>query len=359
MSYFEGRVGEALYGTPARPSRWHKTVEEDLSGSVLRALELVRDPLDGDRGLAVYHVELGGDPLAEVSRLAALPLTDAGALGARLPAGTAQAGPARRAQTVSFVSFTGFPVPVMPEEYAEWDAVDQWLWLLASATPVERFPPDPKDESLFSGRVRLSASWRALVLRDGVAFVGTTPDPGAEAHFLAAAQVYAHSLYLDTVLLGAMQVTTYNRLANQLAGTQTLRLRRGTLAEWEGRLITARNTVGMDTITTRGKGNELLERYREQHRVPQLIAHLTEGLTSSARYIEAAASHGVVAALGLFTSLGLPFGLAYAAGALWGDGGLGLFLWCTAAAAATAVLLTALLPQVRSLVTDLLNDRSR
>lgn len=67
--------------------------------------------------------------------------------------------------------------------------------------PLERFAPDPEDTALFAGRVRFSADWQALVLRDGTAFVGLSADPGGDQTFHATAAHHVHTIYLDVFLL--------------------------------------------------------------------------------------------------------------------------------------------------------------
>ncbi|NED82487.1 hypothetical protein G3I76_20605, partial [Streptomyces sp. SID11233] len=84
----------------------------------------------------------------------------------------------RRAWTLCHLTGTTGTWPALPGLSATgWETRDQWLWRLASATPPRDFPPDPEDRTLFAGRVRFSADWQALVLRDGAAFLGTSPDP--------------------------------------------------------------------------------------------------------------------------------------------------------------------------------------
>ena len=354
LTYFEPRVAEALYGSTENPCRWHTLISEDLFvDNPLRAVELLATSLLRPAGLAIFHFELGQNPHSAISRLAVAPRTDRDVLMSVLPQGVTIPDQVRRGLTISFVTFGDAPPPVMPSEYDMWKPQDQWLWLMASAVPFDRYPPDPEDTDLFAGRLRLSATWQALVLRDGIAFVGTTADSGATTGFHASAQMFTHSLYLDVLLLGALQISAYNELSNRLARLDTLRLAPGLLADLEERLIEVRNVLGADHVTVRGHGNELLERYRAQHRAPQLLARLVEDLTASARYVEAVGARQFNAVLGLITVLGLPFGLSYAAGALWGDGGTTLFLSSTGAAAALALALVVIFPQVRGLLRDL------
>lgn len=353
MTYFEPRVVESLYGTADRPVRHHRvlTVGPDTD---VEAVELLRPPSATAPlgGLAVFHVRLTGAPLEGVARL-----TDLGAGGHRyealLPAGVRLAPDGQRPLTISHVTFAdGLPAAPMPAAYDGWGARDQWLWLLASATPVERFPPDPEDLSLFAGRVRFSADWQALVLRDGAAFLGTSPDPGDDTAFHATAASLVRTIYLDAFLIGRLQTTGVNALANTLAGLQVRETEARRLLALEGRLIELRRALWSSHITPHGKANELLERFQEQHRLPQLLDRVGTGLADASRYVEAARARRNGLALGLLSAVGLPFGVAYAAGALWGDPGLTTLLVCTLVAVVATAVLFLLLPPLRGLASD-------
>ncbi|TDC73547.1 hypothetical protein E1283_18885 [Streptomyces hainanensis] len=361
LRYFEPRIAQTLYGTASGAAvRWHRVATTTWDGVTVLAVEVLRAPAGSgaNHGLAVLHLRLGGDPVAELAGLRDLSGVNGPRWQSVLPAGTGVAPGARRASTVCHVTFDG-PTPAgMSAAYDAWPARDQWLWQLASATTESVFPPDVEDASLLAGRVRFSADWQALVLRDGASFVGTTPDPGGTDTFHAAAQTYVHSIYLDVLLLGRLQADALNALANQIADVPLPRFGAGGLQAVEGRLIELRRAFGRDVITAHDKGNEILDRYVTQHRVPELRARLVEDLTDSARFVEAAAARSTNAALGLVAVLGLPFGLSYAAGALWGANGVrGLLVW-TGVAVALSLVLTTLSP-VRAMLRDLGNRLER
>ncbi|MDF6023138.1 hypothetical protein [Streptomyces sp. JH34] len=363
LTYFEPRVGESLFGTPARPSRWYLRHPGGADEPAVEAMELLRVPAaaglrERDAGLCVLHVHLGDDPRTDLTALAALP-TDHGRLAKLLPRGVRVAAGASRAWTLTHVTFPHGPPPaVMPAAYAAWETHDQWLWLLASRSPLERFAPDPEDTALFAGRVRFSADWQALVLRDGTAFVGLSPDPGGEGTFHATAAHHVHTIYLDVFLLGRLQHLGANSLANTVSALSAREADAHRLLRLEGRLIELRRALWSSHITSRGKANELLERFQEQHRLEQLLTHAGTGLAETARHVEAARSRRASVALALLSAVGLPFGVAYAAGALWGTPGP----WTLLVATAVAVLLTAAafasLPPLRGLVSDTVWDRA-
>lgn len=344
LTYFEERVAEALYRR-----RWHRSCRATLAGATVQAVELLRTPLSGrDRGIAVLHVLLPENPLETLAALAACPARDDSALRDLLPAGTTIVK--SRAQTISHMTFTDTAPAIMPAEYAAWPAAHQWLWLAASATPFEVFPPDPEDLTVFDGLVRFSRDWRALVLRDGAAFVGLVPDPGGDQTFHATAQTHVHSLYLDAFLLGRMQVAAMHDLNNKIAIARTRTIEPRLLIALEHRLMEVRRTLWARHVTVRGRGNDLLTRYQAQHRLPELWEHVVADLGDASRLVEAGTARAVNAALGLLTVLGLPFGLAYSAGALFGQQGGDAFLLCTAIAVLIALLLVLVFPPVRRMI---------
>lgn len=362
LTYFEPRVGESLFGAPGRPARWHVRRPADADEPAVEAMELLRVPEaagldDRSAGLAVLHVRLGDDPPAELAALAELP-TDRARSARLLPSGVRVANSTTRAWTLTHVTFEQEQPPtVMPAAYAAWGARDQWLWLLASRSPLERFAPDPEDTDLFAGRVRFSADWQALVLRDGAAFVGTSPDPGGDDTFHATAAHYVHTIYLDVFLLGRLQYLGANSLANTVSALSARESDANRLLRLEGHLIELRRALWSSHITSRGKANELLERFQEQHRLDQLLSHTGVGLAETARYVEAARSRRTSVALGLLSAVGLPFGMAYAAGALWGEPGLWTLLATTVAAVLLTVALFVLLPPLRGLLSDTVWNR--
>lgn len=351
LHYFEPRVARTLYGDQSTVVRWHRDEPEQLGAVTVLATEVLRAPavVQEKSGYAVFHVRFAADPTAELSRLRDLSDTAHHAdVQALLPPGT-RIAPHARARTLAHVTFDSAVPTLMGSAYATWPARDQWLWCLASATPESVFPPDTEDPALFEGRIRFSADWQALVLRDGVAFVGTSPDSGGRDTFHAAAETYVHTLYLDVLLLGSLHVQAFNTLANVVADLDPRSLGARRLEDLEGRLIAARRTLGGPQVTARGKGNEILRRFFDQHAVPELRSRLVDDLTDSARFVNTQGARSLNAVLGLITVLGLPFGLSYAAGAVWGVDGLAGFAACTAVAFLISCA-SLLLPSVRAMV---------
>lgn len=367
LKYFEERVGEALYGSSLEPVRWHLMTTNRLGACSVFGLELLRLPraLGAiEEGIAVIHLELRESPVEALAEVANLSAPDTGSDSNRLevarlfPQGVELAPGQNRAHTIAHVTFSDSPSPIMGENYAKWRASDQWLWLLASATPVNNFPPDPDDEDLFRGRVWFSRDWQCLVLRNGAAFVGLTPDDGGSRTFHAFAETYVHSIYLDVFILGWMQRAALNRMANEIARLRPHRTVARVLAELEFRLADMRLILWSSHVTLQGRGNELLARFQEQNRLPELFSSIVADLEHSGRLVQAMTSRRLNDALGLLTVFGLPFGIAFAAGQLWKDGGVGLVGVWTLAAVVVAVILFVAIPPVREMLQSVLRRPS-
>lgn len=360
LRYFEPRVAAALYDGHDHHGRWHHPGGGSIQGVDVIGTELLVpvEQVAGPRwGLAVLHMEFDDAPLAGLSAFTDIsPESDRGlalrsAVETFLPAGVTVRQSASRPFLVSHLTFQAVPLTrTMPATYDAWQPSAQWLWLAASATPVDRFPPDPLDESLFAGRVRFSADWQALVLRDGAAFVGLTPDPGDGGTFHPVARALVHSVYLDVFLLGLMQCRAMNDLANRVAVEAQERLDHAVLAGLEERLAKLRGTLGSGRVTSGGHANELLQAFRRQHQLAELTKQVVQDLTDAARLVEAENGRRVSAALGLITVIGLPFGLAYTAAAASERTGLKWLLAWTGVAALCSLLLVAGIPPVRGLL---------
>lgn len=351
LGYLESRVAEALYGRPSAPVRWHQEVSGEIGGLEVFAVEILSTPLSGRyTGLAILHVRLAGpEAITDLARSPA-------EAGPFLPPGVTVTG--TRALTVTHLTFAGPLTQPMPAEYQQWPADRQWLWLAASGTPVSAFPPDVDDDELFSGLLHLSADWRALVLRDGVAFVGLTADPGDEQTFHAAAETYVHSIYLDALLLGRMQLLALRRLSNSLGDLRVSTVKPRDLHEQQSRLMEVRRTLWSEHLTMHGHANDLLERYQAQYRLGRLREQVMADLADLAHLVDAQNSRSVNAGLGLLTVVGLPFGLAYAGGAVFADQSPLLFLVCTGIAIVLVGVMLLLFPPLRQMI-DAMGPRQK
>lgn len=191
---------------------------------------------------------------------------------------------------------------------------DQMLWMFASATPLDRFTPDPS--APLPPKTLLSASWRCLVLRDGVAFVGLRPDSSDE--FLRnVAPGLVRSIYTDAILLGLLQRLAYHGIADELAdlsadaGASRLR-------SVERRLSTIRNTVWGAHTTSHGFANDILRAYQDQQRLHELVDEVHVELADAARLAELDSSRRVELLLTVLTVVSAAAALA----AVWTGSGV-------------------------------------
>lgn len=314
LSYFEPRTAAALYGTDNDATRWHRPGDGKVLGCDLEALEILLRPFSPSdtAAFAIAHLRLpSADP---INTLALLARNSSADVRDRLNLGetreTVHVG-RQRATTVAYVHLDA-PAS-LADSALPWSALNQWLWSLASATPlasggpVAEVVPDAEDPHALDGLVYLSASWRALVLRDGASFVGAGLDDAFLDHHAA---VYVRSIYLDAILLGLTQQRGLNEIANQLAQLDDRGDRHARVLVLEDELTRFRNVLWWQHVTRSGPGNALLRAFQEQHRLPTLLDQIIAEFSEDARQLEAASNTRVSSALGLITLVGVPLTLA-------------------------------------------------
>jgi hypothetical protein len=354
LTYFRSRVLTAIY-----ERRWHRLRDQPLSCANLFGLELAAlpDDLQLRSGVAIYHLSLAEqdiNSLARLSRLEGSPTARAtrDQLQAQLPLGVTIEEGTRRAWTVAHTTFAdGSPSPLDPQ--LSWAPADQWLWVTASMTPLEDYPPSPDDESLLTSRIRLSRDWDALVLRDGVGYVGTTVDDGDPANFHAVAAALVHTVYLDIFLLTRLQLLAMNALADQLAQAGLTSHDRGVLNNLEMRLASFRKSLWWESVSVYGRANQLLETAQGQLGLPKLMSQIIADLRDIASFVEARAVRRTNALLALLTVVGLPFGLTYASAITIATPSPLLFAVSSLIALGMVLLLLAIIPAARGLLRDL------
>ena len=343
-TYLEDGPAGILFGSDQAPTRWHLSEPMPTNLPVrVEAVELLMPPrwLSPDTGIAVVHVSLTGEPVAGLQDLVTIP-AGPGPLRATLdrilPPGAALADGPQRAFSVSFVSFTAPPEFRMSPAYASWTADRQWLWGMASATTEDRYPPDPDDELLLRSLLKLSADWRALVLRDGAAFVGLRPHDPQRPSFLDLGQLLVHTVYTDVFILGFLQRQVMHSYANRLALELARDFDPALLSELEHDFIRVRTSLWWEKTTARGVGNTLLREFQLQNRLNELVAKVREDLSDSARLVQTESAGRQDVALGALSILGLPFGLVFAVGSVLGEGPMVTFV-CLAVSLVTVALL--------------------
>jgi hypothetical protein len=318
-TYFDDRITRALYGDE-EPLRWHRFVSADerpgFRGFQIDAAEVNRAPLAEGHldGLMAIHGELPKHaPLNVLAQLARLPpLGDAAVRDWYKLVGAGAARPyeaTKRATTLSFLTPTSKLPDPFPAGYEGWTEDQKWLWLMASATPFESYPPDPLAlDELAASTIRFSRDWSALVLRDGVGFLGRRPDLGAEDPFYPSAELYFQSIYLDSLLLGMVQRYALEALADNVAALRDPIRAPGAVHRTERSLTEFRNVYWWTHLSGHGPANELNRVYGAQHRLPELSQQLFSEISEYSRQVQTAASEQSSAFLGLLTIIGLPLG---------------------------------------------------
>jgi hypothetical protein len=314
-TYFHARAADSLYGPPdgSSPTRWHRTGEEWPDQAVLvRVIELLRFPRytsalqtrsrrpnqDGQqiRYLAVIHLSLPVDAL--LSELAAAvrlnPSNSADAVRRQryaelIGTGFEVSPQVRRALSVVMLTWKDklrSPKGAPPE----WSPTNSWLWCAATAAPFKDFCPDVDDPHLLDGMVYLSASWRALVLRDGIAFLGLTAEAQvSDNNFFAWGESYVRSLYTDVVLLATFERDALDDFADRLARIGNRFEKSVEFRSLVNEVTEFRNVFWWDHVTRHGVANNILRQLHDAHRTPQAFARVIADLDAFRQQVEAQA----------------------------------------------------------------------
>lgn len=351
-TYLQERVDEALY-----QRRWHRSdLDRAVGSSSIFAVEVLRsaEDLASDTALLVVHLELGPDGLTDFASCGSAKPLDArteALLHGLLPPGLRIDGRARRPWTVAHATFEDGAPDLDPE--LGWSSHDQWLWFLTTATPFATYPPGEADHRLVTEQRRsLSGDWDVLCGRDGVAFVGSTPDDGGE-NFHQTAKVLVHTVYLDLFLLSRLQLLELNRLADDLSARGVSHLSRTPLHSLQYRLALFRKILWWQNVSVYGRANDLLDDIQERARLPQLLAQVVTDLGEVTAYAEAVAGRRTNALLALLTVIGMPFGVSFAGVITFGTPSPALFFWAVGSALLFAALLLLLIPSARGLLGEL------
>ena len=319
-TYFSPRIARALYGLGRRHTALHPTPIGSTHATALACEVLQFTQSRGEsNALFVVHVELPRDArlalsaLHDLSRVSnkAHPLRD---LIKDTTGGAAElSATLLRATTMTLLtpSTCSLPPASWATQYEGWTAAERWLWLAASATSFERYPPAPAMLNFLSQEsVWLSADWQSLVLRDGVAFIGRRADKGESDPFFNEAERYFRSIYLDALLLGSLQRLSLHQIADNLADLEDPIEHPRRLADIERTSANFRNVYWWQHVTGHGIANDLLRAYQLQHRLPDLLAQVVSELSDYSRQAQTDAAERTNALLGILTILGLPLGTA-------------------------------------------------
>jgi hypothetical protein len=228
---------------------------------------------------------------------------------------------------------------------------------MATAAPLDQpalpaLRPDPDDPTLDPGFVYLSSSWRALVLRSGVSFVGSEKAPTSDAFLEEMAPLYAQTIYLDAILLGLLQDRGLNQFAERLSRLDERSERHAEIPGLEDDLTLFRNTLWWQHITHAGPANSLLIAYQDQRRLPALLDQIVAEFSEYARQVDATSNLRTSAALGLLTIVGLPLTLVLTADPIYSSSGIVQVLGALFAGVLIAMAIL-LWPAARELLTPL------
>ncbi|MBZ6137832.1 hypothetical protein [Streptomyces olivaceus] len=360
-TYFAPASARALYGAPGRPCRWHQPLDVKHEGVRLLGVELLRAATarDPEHALAVLHFTVETPILPVLRTLAA---RDSATIGEPLPGLTGPFDPAvllagvadvqdptapfalARPYTIAFLSPTERHTPALREgpEGRLPATADHWLWQLASRSNPQDFPLAPETAAdHVRDAVRISADWSALVLRQGAAFLGHRPDSG-DGDFYGFGALHSRTIYLDALLLGALQRDHIDELTDELSEVFTSPRRlAGRVAALERSIALFRSGYWRQHLTAHGPANELLLAFQNQHRLPARFNEILAEAADYSRLVQTQESQQISGALGVLTVLGLPLGTALGILQVLGDDSLPHLLVALAlSVAATAGVLT-------------------
>lgn len=168
-------------------------------------------------------------------------------------------------------------------------------------------PPETVSEQL-KDVVRISADWSALVLRQGAAFLGHRTDTGA-GDFFEFAALHSRTVYLDALLLGALQRDHIDELTDELSEVFNSKLARR-VGALERNIAVFRSTYWRQHLTAHGPANDLLLAFQNQHRLPARFHEILAEAADYSRLVQTQESQQISGALGVLTILGLPLGTA-------------------------------------------------
>jgi hypothetical protein len=325
-TYFAPASARALYGTPGRPRRWYLPLDVKQDGLHLLGMEILRAATarKPEHALAVMHFSVERPLLPTLRALAGRrhTSTDDPLTGpfdpVRLLAGIADARDAAgpfgiaRPYSIAFMAPTAHHAPTLRHgtEGELPPTADRWLWQLASrSTPTDfPLPPETAHDQL-KDVLRISADWSALVLRQGTAFLGHRPD-GGTGDFYEFGALHSRTVYLDALLLGALQRDHIDELTDELSEVFTSSRLARRVAVLEQNIAVFRSTYWRQHLTAHGAANDLLLAFQNQHRLPARFQEILAEAADYSRLVQTQESQQISGALGVLTILGLPLGTA-------------------------------------------------
>lgn len=321
--YFEARAGQVLYGTHRYhqapgpvPGSFVMPQPGSAPGVTVWAWELLMIPGRTDAGFVVAHAMIDEDaPDQTLSRLARG--HRAGGAGASpvlagLPDGVALEESSSRPYILVWADLVGQQPLIDPMPGYPWSTAEKWLWILASATPLTRYPPAvSQSPRALDALVEMSRTWTACVLRDGAAFVVHEGDSEPDRTFVDASRLFTHSIYLDSFLLGGVQRRMLNEFADQTAKLLDHPPRADEVAALQYRFSAFRSRLWWQHITGHGAANTLLAHYQRQHALIDLHSQLTSELNDYSQQVQTASSVATNSLVGAVTVVALPIAIGF------------------------------------------------
>ncbi|POH73560.1 hypothetical protein CVS27_09270 [Arthrobacter glacialis] len=231
---------------------------------------------------------------------------------------------------------------------------EDWMYLAISSRVVS-----PASISLHRRRslpvLRISKSWRLLVLRDGVSVMATSDE------FTRSLQAYFHSVYLDAVLLARLQALRATELAALVPSpelTDVFKLR-----ELEGAVLDFRRRIWWSYLTGKrtSPGDTILNHCQAELRLAEQVDSLAANAADAARLsaslhhealtkaqdLTRAAQEQTNVTIQILTVLLAPLALSYAAFTVAGSPSVTLFWMATATGFALTLVAALVLRTVR------------
>jgi hypothetical protein len=325
-TYFAPASARALYGAPGRPHRWYLPLDTKHDGLHLLGMELLRAATvrNPEHALAVMHFTVERPLLPVLRALAGRrpnsadePLT-----GPFAPAGLLAGIADVRNPSAPFAIARPYSIAFMAPTAQHTAALrsglegelpataDRWLWQLASRSTPQDFPlpPETATEQL-KDVLRISADWSSLVLRQGAAFLGHRTDTGT-GDFFEFGALHSRTVYLDALLLGALQRDHIDELTDELSEVFTTARLARRVATLERNIAVFRSTYWRQHLTAHGAANDLLLAFQNQHRLPARFQEILAEAADYSRLVQTQESQQISGALGVLTILGLPLGTA-------------------------------------------------
>lgn len=334
-TYYPPRTVRLLYGSAGHPVRWHKEVKIQAGAATVTALEALR--VDATSGILLVH--LRPDTILPVLRCLAgrnpqaLNEFDAGDVAPELEIASGHP------YTLAFVtSPIELPQLYSSDRYPDWPAADQWLWALASRTDDDDYPPDlveiRRQDDHF---MRISGDWCGMVLRDGMALVGTRSDRGTDDDFYSHAAVYAQTIYADAITLGQLQLFGITALEEALAEASDS-LDAPTMAGLERQLTFFRHRLWWQHLSTHGVPNQIIAAFHKQHHLAERFDQILAEISDFTRLARDDQARDINNSAVLFTVITVPVGIGLALMQLIGHASTGQFITVIAACLAFSLL---------------------